>query len=233
MIALALTLAGPGWATDLGVEGKTFPIHEPDMMELMAERASRIDWEAVARDLARRADETLSDFPMAPLPVATETATHYVDPTYVLDRPILDQNGKELIPAGTRANPLEKIRPVTRLFLFDPRREDQVACLDAALAAWPELIEPLSVGGDIRGMAKKLGRPVFYADRHIVERFGLRATPSLVGVGRGERSTMLAVTEFAPGTCSVAGLREAWYGLPFKTEKGALESTTPDGPASK
>ena len=221
---LALPLAAS--AHDLGVRGTVYPIDEPSMLVQIIEKLSAVDWKQKSAELLAKAKHGLHHYAQDGLTPALETATRYIDPSVTLQKPISAPvkapDGKSdwrvIYPAGTRFNPLDKLQPVTRMLVFDPRVASQMDFALAAMHAWPSLIELVATGGDIKAMSKKIQRPLFYASGSFVQRFQLRHTPALIGVGRGPQDKRLAVTEFGPAQATakqaVGAVRAAWYGLP-------------------
>ncbi|MBJ6930691.1 pilus assembly protein, partial [Vibrio cholerae] len=57
-----------------------------------------------------------------------------VDPTIVMQRPLLDANGRTLIPAGTRINPLKALPFTQQLVVFNASNAEEVD----AVAHWLE-----------------------------------------------------------------------------------------------
>lgn len=218
-------------AHDLGTQGATFPIEEPSLLVQIIEKLAAVDWKQKSADLLASAKRGLHDYTQDGLTPARETVTRYIDPSITLKSPISapvktpdgKSDWKVIYPAGTRVNPLDKLQPVTRMLVFDPRVPSQMAFALAAMHAWPDLIELVATGGDIKGVSKKIERPLFYANTAFVERFRLRHTPSLIGIGKGPLRKRLAITEFGPvqatAKAAIAAVRAAWYGLKESPEE--------------
>jgi len=243
--ALLLWLPLAASAHDLGTRGTTFPIAEPSLLVQIIEKLSAVDWKQKSAELLAKAKHGLHHYVQDGLTPALETVTRYIDPSVTLQKPISapvkapdgQSVWRVIDPAGTRFNPLDKLKPVTRMLVFDPRVASQRAFAVAAMHDWPELIELVATGGDIKAVSKQIQRPLFYASTSFVQRFQLRHTPALIGVGKGPLDKRLAVTEFGPAQATakaaVAAVRAAWYGLPQvkkgKTSGAARAVITPPG----
>ncbi len=240
---LAALLAGTACAHNLGVRGKVWPIAEPNLMKVMMLRASHVNWKAKDKLLADKAKYALSHLAFAPLVPAQATKVLYYRPQVVLKRNITAPvwiDGKYVwrvvARKGTVVNPLERgIRPPTRMLFFDPRHRTQLKFALLAQRAYPTLIQLVATGGDVRGLARKIRFPVFYAYPFIVKGFHVRRTPTLVGIGTGQYADAVSLVQFGPTVLahstsrnSVKSVRAlldaAWYGgVSSRIRKVALD----------
>lgn len=232
MVGVGVLLwASAAAAHDLGVQGNTWPIAEPSLIETIMKKVAGVNWEQKSKALLAKSKARMHNIPQDGLTTAKKTETYWVDPTMTLRKPlsapVKDAQGKWhwkiIYPAGTKVNPLEKARPVTRMLVFNPTSRTQTAFAVAALHAWPTLIELVATGGDIKKTAKGIGRPVFYANKTMIDGFGLKHVPSLIGVGTGVHQYDLAITTFGPESLDPKEVKKtiaaAWYGLHDKSAK--------------
>ena len=122
-----LLIFGRAMANDLGVVGPTYEIAERDLIEVMKDKFRRMEKSGELARLQESYKQRVIEAVEKPRPVrgvsTTETArTFYVDPTWTLDRNVVDEQGKLLFPAGTKVNPLD-YAPLTQLLLFFDQRE--------------------------------------------------------------------------------------------------------------
>ena len=223
--AAVLAVAGSAGAVDLGVEGPTYQILEPSFMITLAKRLDGVDWSAVEAKKADDVKDHLRHLPDDGLSTASETRTRYMDPSVVLDREVrapqrqADGSVKWVVlgQKGDRINPLDRVRPLTRMLVFNPDQPAQRAFALAAKKAYPTLVELLVSSGDPDKIAKEIGAPVYYAGSKVVARFGLEHAPCLIGPGEGGNAKMIAVTEFGPSDLRAdeagALVKKSWYGL--------------------
>ncbi len=234
---LWLALAAPAGAHDLGTQGKTWPIIEPSLMRVMIGRAATLDWKKKDRQLAQRASHELHNLAYAPLPAAPYTRVQYYMPDVVLSHDIkapVWEHGhyvwKVVARKGERENPLAQgLRPVTRMLFFDPRSKAQLRFALAVQRAFPDLVQVISTGGDVAGMAKRLHFPVYYAYPFIVKGFHVERTPTLVGIGAGPYVDDVSLAQFGPGvlahlTNAVRIARAAWYGGTPRSIRAAADA---------
>lgn len=225
-LAAGYCLSAPAWAHDLGVQGQLWPIQEVDLRELITEQVAKVNWDAINAQMVQSVKTFFDDLPQYGLPLAQTTKTVWVDPSIILNKPIVlpvkDADGnyawRQEYPAGTKVNPLDYVTPISRMLFFSGNDPEQVAFVKAVLRAHPNNVMPVETDGNPTVLSKAIQRPVFYASTPLLTRFGIQKIPSLLGAGRGEYSHYLAVTQMAP-PYSVETVDAAWYGLvPSKKE---------------
>ena len=183
---LAFQLASGLRAETLGTIGPTYPIAEQSLLdEIMArlrekERRGELKkFEELARARATRA--VMSPSPVPGLRRAESARTFYFDPTFTLDRNIVDENGSLLFPAGTRKNPLDVVALSKHLLFFDARDPRQIARARELIDLYQGKVKPILVGGSYIDLMKAWNRPVYYdQDGVLVRKLGISAVPSIV-----------------------------------------------------
>jgi len=223
IVVTLLSIASVSFAADLGVHGRLYDIEEADMRKTLIGQASEVDWASKNQALAEDAKNWGANLPQFDLPKASETKTTYIDPSITLasdiNAPVEQEDGswewQLLHPAGTKVNPLEQVRPINNMLFFDGDDEEQVEFALAALKAKPYKLMLVETSGNPDKLSKKILRPIYYANAKILERFGIRQTPSLLGVGEDLHRFELAVTTFAT-PYDVTMIDKAWHGLPEK-----------------
>lgn len=194
-----------GQSGDLGQRGPLEPVVEPDLMAVLKQRAE-------ALDLAERKRAAIRQFwqhqAFVELPSADSARTRWIDPTVVVSRPLTDARGEVLVPAHTRINPLEVLPFTQTLVVFDARKAEQVA----AIQAWLQQRQGdgkaysrttlITTGLDrhsgwqaLAQIENTLDQPVFLLNRSIRQRFQLERTPTVIdAVG-----TRFRLREWPPG----------------------------------
>jgi len=183
----------------LGVVGPVYPIAEQDMLANIEQRLdtmqksgerNRIESDAKARYLAyveRPAGINL--------PRATQTKTHYIDPTLTLPYDIKDDRGRILYPAGTTVNPLDYLPLPQQLVFFDGDDPAQVKWAKLLLDKNPAHVKPILVNGPVLDLMKEWKIRVYYDQRgRLVRRFVIKSVPATVSQD-GKR---LKVVEHGP-----------------------------------
>jgi conjugal transfer pilus assembly protein TraW len=186
LFAPAAILSSGALAVDLGTIGPTYGIAEPHLLEFIRQRLREKERTG---ELQRLIDEARSRGVAAvrnPPPVegvrSTEAArSWYVDPTFTLDRNIVDAQGRLLFPAGTRKNPLEVVSLSKRLLFFDARDARQVARAHELIARYDGKVKPILTGGSYLELMKAWRVPVYYDQQGtMTRRLGIRQVPALV-----------------------------------------------------
>ncbi|WP_020678142.1 hypothetical protein [Geopsychrobacter electrodiphilus] len=174
---LILLTVQPGLARVLGTFGKTYPVKERDALAEIQERAAQVNWKS---KLDKIRPEGFRPTGLPVLPRAVEDRSFLVDMTYTLEFDIPDGKGGILYPKGYRFNPLEYLPFGQTLVVFDGDDPLQIVWLKTSgVLTKPNTMLLLS-GGSFVDVGKGLKRPVYYATPQIVERFHLRAAPSVI-----------------------------------------------------
>lgn len=203
---LVLSAALPCFAHDLGVEGTIYEIEEPDIRAVIFRQLYAVDFaptEDRLRKQTRDYGKNLDDYP---LPHRDTTRTYYITPQVTTRRaiyaPELGDDGRlqwtEMVKAGTTANALDTIRPVTAYFVFNADDPDEVSLMKSLWRAAPNYITPLASAGNPIDLGDEMKVPVYRASPFILKQFDLEYGPALVRVGEGKHHNQLAITEFAP-----------------------------------
>ena len=198
-LGLALAAASVCGA-DLGVLGPTYGIAEPHLLDFIQQRLRDSERSGELQRLMREAQVRGIDAVKHPSPVpglrATETArSFYVDPSFTLDRHIVDAQGRLLFPAGTRTNPLDVVSLSRHLLFFDARDIRQLARARELMTRYEGKLKPILTGGSYLELMKAWQRPVYFDQQGtLIRRFGIRQLPALVSQdGRRLRVDELAL----------------------------------------
>jgi conjugal transfer pilus assembly protein TraW len=186
-VALGLLVLSAGAAAlDVGTLGPTYPIAEPHLLNFIEQRLRDKERSGELQRLMQEAQARGIDAVKRPMPVpglhATEKArTFYVDPTFTLDRNIVDAQGRLLFAAGTRKNPLDVVSLSKQLLFFDGRDGRQVIHARTLIARAGSKIKPILVGGSYLDLMKAWRLPVYFDQQGtLTRRFGIRQVPALV-----------------------------------------------------
>lgn len=196
--ALLSAWSAPAPGADLGVIGPLHPIAEPDMLDeiqavLRARQASG-ELERLQQAAHRRMRAAI-ETPAAVrgLQRAMRKRTWEVDPSVRFDAPIVDPEGRTVVPAGTLANPLSVVRLSKVLLFIDGRDRAQVAAARRLMDGSPLPVVPVLTAGSPPALARAWQRPVFFdQDGRLVQRFGIQAVPAKVS----QQGLRLRVEEF-------------------------------------
>lgn len=173
-------------AADLGTLGPTYRIAEPHLLNFIEERLRDKERSGELQRLMQEAQSRGIDVVRYPPSVsglrATETPrTFYIDPTFTLDRNIVDAGGRLLFAAGTRKNPLEVVSLSKRLLFFDARDPRQVAQALALIGRYDGKVKPILTGGSYLDLMKAWRVAVYFDQQGaLTRRLGIRQVPALV-----------------------------------------------------
>ena len=196
----AVTVVGdpiPATAKNLGVRGATWPVAEPDLLEQIEARLRGMERSGELARLEReaRADARARLEEPGPVPgivPATEERSRLLDPSITVARDVWTPDGVLVAGKGTRVNPLARMTLTRNLLFVDGRRAAEIAW---ALAREEEGERPAKIvllAGRPLELMRRHRRPFFFDQGGVLAaRFGIAATPSLVG----QAGTLLRITE--------------------------------------
>ena len=173
-------------ATDLGTLGPTYGIAEPHLLNFIEQRLRDKERSGELQRLMQEAQTRGIESVQRPAPVpglrATETArTFYVDPSFTLDRNVVDAQGRLLFAAGTRKNPLDVVSLSKHLLFFDARDPRQVARARELLTRYGGKLKPILTGGSYLDLMKAWRVAVYFDQQGTLTRhFGIRQVPAIV-----------------------------------------------------
>lgn len=191
LLACSLALIGltaigsSAHALNLGQIGPTYGIGEPHLLKDIEQRLREKERNGELQRLLEEARGRSVAAVRNPAPITlapTKTArTFYVDPSFTLDRNVIDAQGRLLFAAGTRKNPLDVVSLTRRLLFFDGRDPRQVRQARELMAAEGNRIKPILTGGSYLDLMKAWHAPVYYDQQGVlIRRFGIRQVPALV-----------------------------------------------------
>ena len=190
--AIMLALAGlsflvsPAWTEDLGRVGPVYPVAEPDLLELIQSRLQQkqksgelVRIERDFRDRSRRSIE--SPQPVAGLVRTRSPRTFHFDPSVTVPETLRDHDGKVLVAAGTRVNPLDFISLSNHLIFFDARDSAQAQKALTLRSHYQGRAHLILTGGSYIDFMKRFDVRVYFDQQGLlVRRLGIRQVPALV-----------------------------------------------------
>ena len=164
---------------DLGTVGRVYAIAEKDCLNEIREKAKKLDWDKIKKESIEKAEKYKPE-DLIQLPKATQNKTFLVDMSYTLENDVPGKDGKIIYPKGYRFNPLKYIDYPITLVVIDGSDSDQVQWFQNSKYAKNYRVRLLITDGYYVELRKKLKRPVYYANRLIVERLQLDRLPCIV-----------------------------------------------------
>jgi conjugal transfer pilus assembly protein TraW len=196
----ALAAAARTWAEDFGTVGPTHPIAEPHLLNAIEQQLRAKEKSGELARLEAAARERIIDSiehprPLAGVRRAERSRTFYFDPSIVVHDNITDAKGNIIVPAGTRANPLNIVSLSKRLLFFDGSDEQQVAHARQLIAHYDGQVKPILVAGSYLALMQRWRTPVYYDQQGALTRkLGITQVPALVS----QEGAQLRIDELAP-----------------------------------
>lgn len=205
-LAAALVVAafscspGAALAQDLGSYGNVWEIKEPDAIDQMKGKLSRMEKSGELRKMwEKHRDSQLAQIEEpAALPGISKASQPRVwsfDPTFTFGEDVTDHLGNVIVRAGTAVNPL-RYTPLTKSLIFiDARDPAQVAFAKARSDANPR-DKVILVGGSFLKLNRAWKRPTYFDQRgHLTTRMGIKRVPAVVT----QKGLVLEIQEFVVG----------------------------------
>ncbi len=178
-----------GFTGDQGIKGPTEAISEPDLIDVLQERLVHIDWEKKKQTIAKQFWHKRHFYRLS---LAKKTQTRFINPSITATDEVRRADGTVLIQRGTTINPLT-LRDFTQaVIVFDPLDKRQLTWLTQTLPTLKKRpgVSHLTLiatqfdrekGWDAyTALTDAVEAPVYLLTPDIVERFALRATPSII-----------------------------------------------------
>jgi len=185
-VAIALLLSFTARAQELGVIGPVYPIAEPSLLEVILAKLRDAEASGVLAQIQRDAKTNVKRAIDEPAPVINVTKTtrprsFYYDPSLVVSQPITDGEGKVIVVAGTRVNPLDTVSLSKTLLFIDARDAAQVKRARALLDQHQGKMKVILTGGSYLDLMRRWERPVFFDQQgSLTTRLGIQHVPALV-----------------------------------------------------
>ncbi len=184
---------------DLGTVGPVSEIVEPDLTELIKEKAATID-------VATRAKEKVASYwrraPFVDVPKAKERRIRRLDPTVTTENDLRDHEGRLLAPAGTKINPMAGLPFTSRVLIFDGADPvERQWAKDHIKEGRKTILITTRIDRGIgwpawKTLHESLGLPVYLLQAKLAERFALRTTPTMIEAAPD--GVTLLITEDVP-----------------------------------
>lgn len=186
-VALLAALAVSSQAIELGRIGPTYPIGEESALDMVMKKLRQKERSGELRRLQeegiRRSMASIRNMPpVAGIATVRARAQRLIDPTVSYARQVTTDDGRVVIPAGTRVNPLDTISLSQTLVFFDGRDPEQREAVARLVTNKGQLrLKPILVAGSWLDLTKTWKTQVFYDQRGVLSRrFGITAVPAVI-----------------------------------------------------
>jgi len=169
-------------AKEIAITGRTFDIAERDALEEIEERVRAVDWQ---KFLKRIKPQEYRPKNLVELPRTRMQQKRLIDMTYTLETDIVNDKGELLYPKGYKINPADFVPFRKTLVVINGQDQEQVKWFEQS-----DLRNRLDVSlflsaGDSMDIARKLGRPTYYATLPLIGRFQIQTVPSVIRAKEG------------------------------------------------
>lgn len=175
-----------GKGGDLGFVGPSLEIAERDLIEVMKEKAAKLDPEELKQKAMARYWKGQKMFD---LPHAEEDRTRRLDPTVTVQQDMIAPDGTVIHRAGDKINPLS-IRPFTqRMLVIDPSVPEQVSLAREQIETYGKsqtvtlILSSVDVEAgwdDLQRIQGAVSAPAYLLKSDVKDRFAIERTPSIV-----------------------------------------------------
>jgi len=183
-VLLASGLAASAQAKDYGIMGATFPIAEPDLLEVIRARLLRAQQSGELDRMNQKFVETAQAAVRRPKPVAgitpaKETREWLFDPGITISEDIRDAKGNLIAAKGQRFNPLHYVGLHRSFAFIDGNSPEEMAW--ALAQGDPDKLWIIMIKGSPLDRMKKLKRRFYFDQQGVLTgRFGIAHTPALL-----------------------------------------------------
>ncbi|HHV7523710.1 TPA: type-F conjugative transfer system protein TraW [Burkholderia orbicola] len=184
-IAIASVMSASN-AASLGAIGPTYPIGEESavdmIMKKLREKQRTGELKKLQEEAVRRSMGSIKNMPpVEGISTVTTRASRIIDPTVTYAKPVTTDDGRVVIPGGTRINPLDMTSLTKTLVFFDGRDPDQRDAVHNLMLKGKGRVKPILVAGSWLDLTKSWKTQVYY-DQHgsLSKRFGIHAVPAVI-----------------------------------------------------
>ncbi len=183
---VGLVLAGACQAQTLEPIGPVYPIAETSALDMLVNKLQRMErtgeLQRLQEHAVRRAMGSVTQMPpVSGVSAVTQRAQRWIDPTVTYAQAVSTDDGRIVVPAGTRVNPLELMSLTRSLVFFDGRDPHQREAVRRLVATQPGRIKPILIAGSWLDLTRSWKTQVYFDQQgSLSQRFGVRAVPSVI-----------------------------------------------------
>jgi len=190
LVLIALPIYGNSTTDRLG---PVYPIIEPDWLEWLPKQAEKRLRERPPSFSKEQLKEAIQrQIPEIELPEVKSSRTYMVDPSVRTSRPVTDQEGNIMVPAGSLINPLERMIEFRPVIIIDGKRKKQVEWAKGITPSLQPLV--LITRGDVLELNKLLGVSVYPVPKALIDRFSIKRVPVILS----QEGKQIKVEEVVP-----------------------------------
>jgi len=173
-------------SADLGSIGPTYPIGEESALDMIMNRLRQKErsgeLKRLQEEALRRSMGSIKNMkPVEGIATVHARAQRLIDPSVTYSKPVTTDDGRVVVPAGTRINPLEMTALTKTLVFFDGRDPEQREAVGRMLKGGQIKVKPILIAGSWLDLTKAWKTQVFFDQKgRLSNRFGITAVPTLI-----------------------------------------------------
>ena len=181
---VALLIALPVHAVE--TIGPIYEILEPDMLEEILRNLQDQERKGILakkkKDAIERSTRSIEEPPAVEgLRTTTKARSFYWDPTVVANENILDNEGRIVVAAGTKVNPLDYVAMPQHFFFFDGKDASQVSMAQSIDKHYDGRVKLIMTSGRVLDLTRKWKKQIFFDQGGVlIRKFGIQQVPALV-----------------------------------------------------
>lgn len=166
--------------------GPVYPIGEEHAVQMilrkLKEQEKSGELQKIQQQLVKRAVKNITHMkPVSGIVTATTRSQRFIDPTVVYINPIKTPDGRIVIEAGTRINPLDNMTLSKQFVFFDGRDPAQCDAVHRLVKKNHLKIKPILIAGSWLDLTRAWKTQVYYDQQGtLTKRFGIRAVPTVI-----------------------------------------------------
>lgn len=173
----------------IGVVGPVYPIEERDLLKVFEENLKEKEKSGELARLQTEAKKRVLNSiehpnPIAGITRAQKSKTFYYDPSITADKTYTDPNGRIIVIAGTKVNPLDFINMSKHLVFFDARDPEQKAKAKELYELYQGRVKLVLTGGSYTELMREWAKDeirIYYDQKGVlVNKFSIRHVPAIV-----------------------------------------------------
>ncbi|ONU62354.1 type-F conjugative transfer system protein TraW [Burkholderia cenocepacia] len=173
-------------AESLGTIGQTYPIGEESaltmIMNKLRQKERSGELKKLQQEAIKRSMNSVKNMPPVDgLQAVTEKAQRLIDPTVYYPNAVKTDEGRIVVPAGAKINPLLVTGLSKRLVFFDGRDPDQAEAVRRMVKKEGPKVKPILVAGSWLDLTKAWKTQVYFDQKGVLsQRFGIHAVPTVI-----------------------------------------------------
>lgn len=173
-------------AESIGTIGQTYPIGEESALTLimnkLRDKEKSGELKKFQQEATRRSLNSVKHMaPVAGMETVTAKTQRLIDPTVYYPKAITTDEGRIVVPAGAKINPLLVTSLSKRLVFFDGRDPEQAAAVRRIVKKDGPKVKPILVAGSWLDLTKAWKTQVYFDQKGtLTQRFGIHAVPTVI-----------------------------------------------------